>query len=71
MTTATVPNVKDLDVEDAKELLTREGFKYIEQYYINDNVKANTVFMQNPKENTVKRKGDTVMLCPRCPFRRL
>ena len=62
VTTATVPNVKDLDVEDAKELLTREGFKYIEQYYINDNVKANTVFMQNPKENTVKRKGDTVML---------
>ena len=62
VTTATVPNVKDLDVEDAKELRTREGFKYIEQYYINDNVKANTVFMQNPKENTVKRKGDTVML---------
>ena len=37
VTTATVPNVKDLDVEDAKELLTREGFKYIEQYFINEN----------------------------------
>lgn len=62
VTTATVPNVKDLDVEDAKELLTREGFKYIEQYFINETVKANTVFMQNPKENTVKRIGDTVMI---------
>ncbi|MBO4470250.1 MAG: Stk1 family PASTA domain-containing Ser/Thr kinase [Clostridia bacterium] len=62
VTTATVPNVKDLDVEDAKALLTKEGFKYIEQYYINENVKANIVFMQSPKENTVKRRGDTVML---------
>ena len=62
VTTATVPNVKDLDVEDAKALLTKEGFKYIEQYYINENVKANVVFMQSPKENTVKRRGDTVML---------
>ena len=62
VTTATVPNVKDLDVEDVKELLTREGFKYIEQYFINETVKANTVFMQNPKENTVKRIGDTVMI---------
>ena len=60
--TATVPNVIDLDVKDAEELLTREGLKYEEMYYSHESVRANHVFMQSPRENEIKQKGDTVML---------
>ncbi len=62
VTTATVPNVIGLDVKDAEDLLSREGLKFEEMYYSNENVKVNTVFMQAPEENEIKRIGDTVML---------
>ena len=62
LSTATVPNVLDLDVKDAEEILTREGLKCKVIYYSHESVKANHVFMQAPEENTVKQKGDTVML---------
>jgi len=61
-TTATVPKVTDMDVKDAQEILTREGLKYEIIYVNNENIKANTVFMQNPEENAIKQKGDTVMM---------
>ena len=60
--TASVPNVIDLDVKDAEDILTREGLKYKVMYYSHETVKANHVFMQAPEENAVKQKGDTVML---------
>ena len=62
VTTAIVPNVLDIDVKDAEELLTREGLKYEVMYFSNDNVKVDTVFLQAPSEGETKQKGDTVML---------
>jgi len=60
--TVTVPNVIGLDVKDAEALLKKEGLKFEEMFFSNENVKANTVFMQAPEEKQVKQKGDTVML---------
>lgn len=61
-TTATVPAVLEMNVKDAEELLTREGLKYEEMFFNNENVKVNTVFVQKPEADTVVRKGDTVLL---------
>ena len=57
-----VPYLIDLDVNDAKELLTREGLKYKEMYVNSESVKVNTVLLQNPDSDTDATKGDTVML---------
>lgn len=62
VTTATVPYVIGLDVNEAKEVLTREGLTYTEMYFSRNDYKANIVFMQNPEENTTKQKGDNVIL---------
>ena len=59
--TATVPNVVGLEIKDAEELLTREGLKFEEMFFSNENVKANVVFMQAPDEHEIKQKGDTVI----------
>ena len=61
-TTATVPAVLEMNVKDAEELLTREGLKYEEMFFNNENVKVNTEFVQKPEADTVVRKGDTVLL---------
>lgn len=62
VTTATVPNVTGLDVNDAKALLDREGLKYKELYVDSDDVKVNVVMYQNPEADTVVRKEDTVLI---------
>ena len=62
VTTATVPDVIGMDVKNAEELLTREGLKYEEMYVNSEDAKVNTVIIQRPEGNTVKRKGDTVIL---------
>ena len=62
VTTATVPSVTGLDVNDAKELLDREGLKYKELYVDSDDVKVNVVMYQNPEADTVVRKEDTVLI---------
>ena len=62
VTTATVPFLTGLDVEDAEELVTREDLKYKIMYVNSDDVKVNIVMFQNPDAETIKRKGDTVML---------
>ena len=61
-TTAMIPNVTGLDVKDAEDVLTKEGLKFEELYFSNENVKANIVFKQTPDENEIKQKGDTVLL---------
>ena len=61
-TTAMIPNVTGLDVKDAEDVLTKEGLKFEELYFSNENVKANVVFKQTPDENEIKQKGDTVLL---------
>ena len=62
VTTATVPSVTGLDVNDAKALLEREGLKYKELYVDSDDVKVNLVMYQNPEADTVVRKDDTVLI---------
>ena len=62
VTTATVPSVTGLDVNDAKALLDREGLKYKELYVDSDDVKVNVVMYQNPEADTVVRKEDTVLI---------
>ena len=62
VTTATVPYVTGLDVNDAKALLEREGLKYKELYVDSDDVKVNVVMYQNPEAETVVRKEDTVLI---------
>ena len=62
VTTATVPSVTGLDVNDAKVLLEREGLKYKELYVDSDDVKVNLVMYQNPEADTVVRKDDTVLI---------
>ena len=62
VTTATVPYVIGMDLNEAKEVLTREGLTYKEIYFSKNDVKANIVFMQNPEENATKQKGDNVIL---------
>ena len=62
VTTATVPNVVDELIEDAKDMLTREGLNFDVLYVNNEKVKTNTVFKQKPDPDTVMRKGDIVML---------
>lgn len=62
VTTATVPYVAGLDVNDAKALLEREGLKYKELYVDSDDVKVNVVMYQNPEADTVVRKEDTVLI---------
>ena len=62
ITTATVPSVTGLDVNDAKALLDREGLKYKELYVDSDDVKVNVVMYQNPEADTVVRKEDTVLI---------
>ena len=62
VTTATVPSVTGLDVNDAKALLEREGLKYKELYVDSDDVKVNLVMYQNPEADTVGRKDDTVLI---------
>ena len=56
VTTATVPSVTGLDVNDAKALLEREGLKYKELYVDSDDVKVNLVMYQDPEA------GDTVLI---------
>ena len=60
--TATVPNVIGLEVEDAQELLNREGLNSQIIPLRSEKYKANTVFLQTPKENEIMQKGDTVIL---------
>ena len=62
VTTATVPSVTGLDVNDAKAMLEREGLKYKELYVDSDDVKVNLVMYQNPEADTVVRKDDTVLI---------
>lgn len=62
VTTATVPNVVDELLEDAKDMLAREGLNFDVLYVNNEKVKTNTVFKQKPDPETVMRKGDIVML---------
>ncbi|MBR3333950.1 MAG: Stk1 family PASTA domain-containing Ser/Thr kinase [Clostridia bacterium] len=62
VTTATVPSVTGLDVNDAKAILDREGLKYKELYVDSDDVKVNVVMYQNPEVETVVRKEDTVLI---------
>ena len=62
VTTATVPSVTGLDVNDAKAILDREGLKYKELYVDSDDVKVNVVMYQNPEAETVVRKEDTVLI---------
>ena len=62
VTTATVPSVTGLDVNDAKALLDREGLKYKELYVDSDDVKVNVVMYQNPDADAVVRKEDTVLI---------
>ena len=62
VTTATVPSVTGLDVNDAKTILDREGLKYKELYVDSDDVKVNVVMYQNPEAETVVRKEDTVLI---------
>ena len=62
VTTATVPFLTGLEVNDAKELLQREDLKFELMYFNSEEVKANIVFSQNPEGDTVVRKGDTVLL---------
>ncbi len=62
VTTATVPSVTGLDVNDAKALLEREGLKYKDLYVDSDDVKVNVVMYQNPEADTVVRKEDTVLI---------
>ena len=62
VTTAKVPSVTGLDVNDAKALLDREGLKYKELYVDSDDVKVNVVMYQNPEADTVVRKEDTVLI---------
>ncbi len=57
-----VPAVTDMDVNDAKQMLTLEGLKYKIIYVNSETVKANVVFMQNPEADTMKQKGDTVVM---------
>ena len=65
-TTTTVPFVKNMQLTDAVETLSREGLKSTPVYVSSDDYSVNTVFGQNPdpEENpdTIMRKGDTVLL---------
>ena len=60
--TATVPNVIGLNIEDAERILNREGLKYQPIYVSDANEKANHVLKQVPDENEIMQKGDTVIL---------
>lgn len=62
VTTATVPELVNLQVTEAEKLLKQEGLNSRSVYAINDEYSANTVFLQNPDPDTVMRKGDTVLL---------
>ena len=62
VTTTSVPFVTGLDINDAEEMLTREGLKYEVMYFNTEDVKVNVVMVQKPEADAVARKGDTVML---------
>ena len=60
--TVTVPDVIGMEVNAAEELLEKEGFNCIPQYYANDSIEENYVFLQNPAANKTVQKGETVMI---------
>ena len=61
-TTVTVPYLTGMDVNDAKEMLEKEGLQYNELYVNSDDVKVNVVMYQNPEADTIVRANDTVLI---------
>ena len=62
ISTVKVPDVYGMNVDDATQVMKQAGLKVTCDTKLNDEVKVNEVFKQNPEANTVVHKDDTVIL---------
>ncbi len=62
VTTVTVPDVSGMDVQEAEDVITREGLTFTKIYFTRNDYQSNIVFYQNPEANVTKQKGDNVIL---------
>lgn len=61
-TSAPVPSVVGLEVQEAMDVLEASGFEYTIWETANTTYEAGIVFMQNPKSDETKKKGSVVAL---------
>ena len=57
-----VPNVVGLNIDEAIEKLTKEGFTYTTEIKNSDTVEEGYVIKTNPKAGSTRKKGDTITI---------
>ena len=57
-----VPNVENLTLEDAIDMLKKEGFTYTTETQNSDTVEAGKVIKTTPKAGSTRKKGDTITI---------
>lgn len=57
-----VPNVENLTLEKAINILTKEGFTYTTEQKNSENIEAGYVIKTSPKAGSTRKKGDTITI---------
>lgn len=57
-----VPNVENLTLEQAINILTKEGFTYTTEQKNSENIEVGYVIKTSPKAGSTRKKGDTITI---------